>query len=1085
MNVIFYNNNKTSIFHLIFLSLIIVMKSFIAFKPFSLSNNNILLVTEEGIYRFNIDSQNKYLINSFDNNFIFLNIENADINKFSDDEGGYIFCKINIYIYIISKNADTLIDILILNDSTSSKTQVSIIPYIFDKNYYCILIYINDQYKIQINKFKINFNSPGNNELTVDKIIEDNNLKYLRGITCHLLYSSIYQKNILICFVTNKNDYLINAIIFNPEDMSLISVEYKNIELYDKRETNYIRSIISYNNKIFFICQDQNIFPIRCQLYDFENNIWNDYINLGDSFLGLTSDFNLYMTSKNEYIVCYNYINKQYKVHNYDKNYKGKCSYKYQIDTCEKEYSYNTLFYNKDKLYLLINCYDNRNNTNFSAYEVKEEYNEQEEIYDFNLSLFSNLFNSILSSSELKEQTLFPSSYIFTSILHSSKNSIVSSSLLIPSTQLFTLPNSASIRLDIICEQDICYGKTNKTKEEIGNNLDEIMKNIDIGKKYLIYGNDFNISLSPINKLKSFQSTDVNFSLCENILRIKNNLTNNEILTILIIEIDKMNDKALTNQIEYAIYNDKKEMLELSDCENIKVKVHYKIKENLNLNKSMILYYSELGIDIFNINDSFFNDICYPYSNTNCDIVLKDRISDIYQNYSLCDNNCEYDFIDIYSNSVTCTCDIKTELNIYLSPPIFSTIIKDVFKDSNIGILKCLDLIFSFNCNLYNIGFWMFLVFVICHIPLYIHYFIKGISSILVYCEYNIKNRNDTNIKHNSLTNRANNLLSNKKSIKNTKRNNDIRNNTKIKKLYKYKTNTKNPVNPIKKKNKINFGKENEKKDIKNSNSSVSLFKKRKNKDFNNENLKKEYNYINDSKYNLEIYTFENAILYDKRNFLQIYYICLLSQERFLNTFILKSPLEIKTLRISLFIFNYSCDFALNSLFYTNQKISDKYHYNGNKLRLFILVNNITISLFSSLVSILIINFLNFLTHSKKGINTIFNEIKNKSDQKELKYKNNNNIYIEKLYKICHLLKFKIICYIILEFSILLFFFYYVTVFCIVYRKTQIDWLYDSITSIFLSILIKLLFAFFISVLYIISLKYKSKVLFNIALFLY
>ena len=56
----------------------------------------------------------------------------------------------------------------------------------------------------------------------------------------------------------------------------------------------------------------------------------------------------------------------------------------------------------------------------------------------------------------------------------------------------------------------------------------------------------------------------------------------------------------------------------------------------------------------------------------------------------------------------------------------------------------------------------MFLIFVICHIPLYIHYFIKGITSILVYCEYNIRNRNDTNIKHNSLTNRANNLFRNK-----------------------------------------------------------------------------------------------------------------------------------------------------------------------------------------------------------------------------------------------------------------------------------------------------------------------------------
>ena len=93
----------------------------------------------------------------------------------------------------------------------------------------------------------------------------------------------------------------------------------------------------------------------------------------------------------------------------------------------------------------------------------------------------------------------------------------------------------------------------NILKEEIRNNLDEIMKNININKKYLIYGKDYNISISPINELKSFQSTYINFSLCENVLRIKNNLTNNETLAILKIEIDKMNDKALTNQIEYVI----------------------------------------------------------------------------------------------------------------------------------------------------------------------------------------------------------------------------------------------------------------------------------------------------------------------------------------------------------------------------------------------------------------------------------------------------------------------------------------------------------------------------------------------------
>ena len=148
----------------------------------------------------------------------------------------------------------------------------------------------------------------------------------------------------------------------------------------------------------------------------------------------MISDFNLFMTNKNEYIIYYNYVNKKYQIYNYDKNYKGKCSYKYQIDNCEDEYSSNTLLYNKDKLYLLICCYENVNNANFSIYVIEEECNDEEDIYDFNVTLFSTLFNSLLSSSELKEQTSFPSSYSFTSILDSSKNSILSSSLLILST---------------------------------------------------------------------------------------------------------------------------------------------------------------------------------------------------------------------------------------------------------------------------------------------------------------------------------------------------------------------------------------------------------------------------------------------------------------------------------------------------------------------------------------------------------------------------------------------------------------------------------------------------------------------------
>ena len=48
----------------------------------------------------------------------------------------------------------------------------------------------------------------------------------------------------------------------------------------------------------------------------------------------------------------------------------------------------------------------------------------------------------------------------------------------------------------------------------------------------------------------------------------------------------------------------------------------------------MINSLKNLGIDIFNINDSFFWDVCEPYSNEENDLILEDRIKDLYQNYS-------------------------------------------------------------------------------------------------------------------------------------------------------------------------------------------------------------------------------------------------------------------------------------------------------------------------------------------------------------------------------------------------------------------------------------------------------------------
>jgi len=67
--------------------------------------------------------------------------------------------------------------------------------------------------------------------------------------------------------------------------------------------------------------------------------------------------------------------------------------------------------------------------------------------------------------------------------------------------------------------------------------------------------------------------------------------------------------------------------------------------DKIDLNSAKI--FSDQGIDVFNPADDFFNDICYPYDNSNKkDIIINDRRNDIYQNVSFCQDDCRYDGIN-------------------------------------------------------------------------------------------------------------------------------------------------------------------------------------------------------------------------------------------------------------------------------------------------------------------------------------------------------------------------------------------------------------------------------------------------------
>ena len=174
--------------------------------------------------------------------------------------------------------------------------------------------------------------------------------------------------------------------------------------------------------------------------------------------------------------------------------------------------------------------------------------------------------------------------------------------------------------------------------------------------------------------------------------------------------------------------------------------------------------------------------------------------------------------------------------------------------------------------------------------------------------------------------------------------------------------------------------------------------------------------YPNESKQSLHNYTFEEAIKYDKRNIFRIFYIYLLSKQIIFRTFLQKSPLEIFSLRFTLFIFMLSCDLALNALFYFNDNISKKYHYAKN-LFLFTFSNNITIIIYSTLLSYFLMIFITKLSNSSNAIRNVF-RIEEQKIKNNKNYKINGKIkeqIFKKVEKILKNLKIKIFILIVIE----------------------------------------------------------------------
>ena len=286
-----------------------------------------------------------------------------------------------------------------------------------------------------------------------------------------------------------------------------------------------------------------------------------------------------------------------------------------------------------------------------------------------------------------------------------------------------------------------------------------------------IYINEYNLSM-------------IDMAECENLIRGTYDEIDDNI-SLIFLKFEKLASTASEKNIQYELYHPvTKELIDLSICDENHINIYIPITLSEETQDKYIKL-KKSGYNLFNINDSFYNDICTRYESDNgTDILLSDRKNYFYYNNDTrCQSNCEYSEYSTFTQYLKCQCNVETQNIDVKEPEKFTgktivTSFYSVLKYSNYKVLKCFKLVFCSKGISKNYGSVIVIILFLLYIPCFIFYIIKGIDpikidSIKTYFEKPKENNNKGN------NNSKNNIKIN--SFKNKNLNNNNKENSKNK----------------------------------------------------------------------------------------------------------------------------------------------------------------------------------------------------------------------------------------------------------------------------------------------------------------
>ena len=181
---------------------------------------------------------------------------------------------------------------------------------------------------------------------------------------------------------------------------------------------------------------------------------------------------------------------------------------------------------------------------------------------------------------------------------------------------------------------------------------------------------------------------------------------------------------------------------------------------------------------------------------------------------------------------------------------------------------------------------------------------------------------------------------------------------------------------------------------------------------------------------------YQKALKLDKRTYFQYYLSLIKKKQLIIFTFLPTNDYNLLSLKISLFIVSFSLYLTINGFFFNDKTMHKIYKDSGA----FNIIYQIPQILYSSIVSSVTNMILKNLSLSEKNILII-------------KKEKDMNIIIKKGKDVLRCIKIKFIIYFSFSFLLMLFFWYFISCFCSVYKNTQTILFKDTLISFALSML--------------------------------